>query len=55
MGSDDLGRELAPIAIMILAIVMTFVWTADLMIQSTIDMPRGEFFELLGSGSLEPA
>ncbi len=32
MDGDGLGRELAPIAIMILGIVMTFVWTADFMV-----------------------
>ena len=48
MGSDGLERELVRIAIMILAIVMTFVWTADLMIQS--DMPRGEFLEVRAGG-----
>lgn len=53
MDSNSLGRELVPIAIMILMIVMTFVWTADLVI--SIDMPRVEFFEVVGNGSLGAA
>lgn len=53
MDINSLGRELAPIAIMIVMIVMTFVWIADLVI--SIDMPRVEIFKVLSGGTLGAA